>query len=36
MVAGKLLVSVIRPGEGRLNILLLGKGNDWRLPGAAR
>src|SRR5437660_3506741 len=36
MVAGKLLVSVIRPGEGTLNILLLGKGNDRRLSCADR
>jgi len=36
MVAGKLFVSAIRPGEGKLNILLLGKGNDWRLPCADR
>src|SRR6266478_76723 len=36
MVAGKLLVSLIRPGEGRLNILLLCKGNDLRLPCADR
>src|SRR5260370_12237209 len=38
MVAGKLFVSLIRPGEGTLNILLLGKGkgNDWPLPCADR